>query len=328
MSTSTNPNTLKERLIDEQPDGDYSFSLTQATAFVEKWEVIDQYTAPQALGLTGIGFSATVFRNLDTGQYVFAARGTEPSLMNDLLVADISEIGFQGIALRQAIDLYNYRKSLDVPAGEAYQAAYLQTEVALTAALVAARTTPGYQIFVAGLQSQGYWIVDGMVKKLVLGDSTEVLAGTGLETGRGLPLDPGYDVVGHSLGGHLAMALGRLDGANVASVETFNPPYFDNFTSAGLSNAFFSQLQQLEIAAHGSSGISDSFKESQSYDAPSDLIHLIGSTRPGSSTPVFSEGDGKEPLSAHLITHITDALAVGDEGVCLPSNEANYRRAA
>lgn len=220
----------------------------QASAFVKEWTVVDQYTAPSTLGLTGSGFSATVFKNITTGEYVFAVRGTEPTQINDLLGADAGGIGLQGIALHQALDLYNYRKSLDTPAGQAYQAAYLETEVLLTARLNA-MLTPGYVIYAALLQSQGYWVANGIVSKLALGSSVDVLPGTGLETGKGLPLGSGYDVVGHSLGGHLAMVLGRLDGGNVASVETFNPPYFDPATSARLSNVFFEQLRELEEVA-------------------------------------------------------------------------------
>jgi len=82
------------------------FSPAQASAFVEQWRVVDQYTASSWGGFAGSGFSATVFQNISTGQYVFAVRGTEPSKVNDLQ-ADVFGIGAQGIALRQAIDLYN-----------------------------------------------------------------------------------------------------------------------------------------------------------------------------------------------------------------------------
>ncbi|MCL2075402.1 MAG: hypothetical protein FWH15_02965 [Betaproteobacteria bacterium] len=38
----------------------------QAEAFAKEWLVIDQYTAPSFLGMTGSGFSATVFQNIKT----------------------------------------------------------------------------------------------------------------------------------------------------------------------------------------------------------------------------------------------------------------------
>ena len=49
-----------DALQDENNGG--GFSKTQAEAFDKEWRVIDQYTAPSTLGLTGSGFSATVFQ--------------------------------------------------------------------------------------------------------------------------------------------------------------------------------------------------------------------------------------------------------------------------
>ena len=108
---------------------------TQAEAFAKQWIVIDQYTEPP---LTGSGFSATVFQyigkdigDLKNGQYVFAVRGTEPSgsqLIDDLLDADFANIGYEGFSLKQALDLYNYQKSLVTTYGESYQAVYLETD--------------------------------------------------------------------------------------------------------------------------------------------------------------------------------------------------------
>ena len=43
-----------------------SFSASQASAFVQKWRVVDQYTDSFLLGVTdGSGFSATLFESLD-----------------------------------------------------------------------------------------------------------------------------------------------------------------------------------------------------------------------------------------------------------------------
>lgn len=38
-------------------------STAQATALANEWSVVDQYTAPSFIGMTGSGFSATVFKN-------------------------------------------------------------------------------------------------------------------------------------------------------------------------------------------------------------------------------------------------------------------------
>ena len=89
------------------------FSSTQADDFVKHWEVINQYIAPAAiLGIGGTGFSATLFKNSQTGAYTFAIRGTEPGYA-DLLGADFGDIVMDGIAMDQVVDMYNYWQSLN-----------------------------------------------------------------------------------------------------------------------------------------------------------------------------------------------------------------------
>lgn len=65
-----------------QPAAGYkgNFSATQAEDFVDHWEVVSHQ------GNTENGFSATLFKNKETGKYVYACRGTEPSqLIEDIL---------------------------------------------------------------------------------------------------------------------------------------------------------------------------------------------------------------------------------------------------
>lgn len=54
------------------------FSESQATAFATRYQVVNQFTASGGLLGSGSGFSATLFLDTTTGQYTFAARGTEP----------------------------------------------------------------------------------------------------------------------------------------------------------------------------------------------------------------------------------------------------------
>src|SRR3989304_2459056 len=60
------------------------------------------------------GFSANLFVNESTNEKVLAIRGTEAGLgipvqtYLDLLSADITEIGTIGLALHQAVSLFNY----------------------------------------------------------------------------------------------------------------------------------------------------------------------------------------------------------------------------
>lgn len=77
----TTTDGVRKALIDsgfsKGPDG----QSTQATVFVAEWQVVDQYTAPSFLGITGTGFSATLSKNIkvgspDFGKYTLAMRGT------------------------------------------------------------------------------------------------------------------------------------------------------------------------------------------------------------------------------------------------------------
>ena len=86
-------------------------SAAQAAEFVKHWQVIDHLPDTDFSG-----FSATLFRNKDTGRTTLAIRGTQ-GVFIDLLEADIHEIVGNGLAFRQIIDLYNYWKRLDAAAG-------------------------------------------------------------------------------------------------------------------------------------------------------------------------------------------------------------------
>jgi len=102
------------------------WSEAQATVFSTQHRVIHQQPN------TATGFSATMFEKLNngvpTGQYVFAARGTEPTAQfgRDLAV-DIGDLVLDGLAWSQIVDMYNYWKRLSTPSGQTYQQAQLVT---------------------------------------------------------------------------------------------------------------------------------------------------------------------------------------------------------
>ncbi len=75
------------------------FSESQATAFVNDWEVIGHIPD------TAAGFSATIFKNKQTGAYSLAIRGSTD--FTDFS-ADAALIAVDGIAVRQLVDLYNF----------------------------------------------------------------------------------------------------------------------------------------------------------------------------------------------------------------------------
>src|ERR1035437_2754595 len=86
------------------------FSLTAAQTFVDRFEVVDQFTDP-SLFLNG--FSATVFRNKQTGQFYFITRGTENP--GDYLADATLAIGIA--ARSEIISMVNYFLRLQAGAG-------------------------------------------------------------------------------------------------------------------------------------------------------------------------------------------------------------------
>jgi hypothetical protein len=88
------------------------FTQSQYNRFVaDGWEVVSQAGA-----LYGdSGFSAALFHNLQTGEYVFANRGTAGA--QDLFT-DAWCIATLGIAGAQVIDMYRFYKQLITPAGQ------------------------------------------------------------------------------------------------------------------------------------------------------------------------------------------------------------------
>jgi Ca2+-binding RTX toxin-like protein len=86
------------------------FPSTAAQQLVDRFQVVDQFTDP-SLFLSG--FSATVFRNKQTGQLYFITRGTENS--GDLLADATLAIGIT--ARSQVISMVNYFLRLQAGAG-------------------------------------------------------------------------------------------------------------------------------------------------------------------------------------------------------------------
>ncbi|MDY0397713.1 MAG: hypothetical protein RBR03_03555 [Desulfuromonas thiophila] len=85
-------------------------SSVQAIAFANTYTVIDQYTDPDS------GFSGTLFRNTETGEYTFALRGTQPSdFVDDIIFADFLGIVVEGWAQEQITEMNAYFERLITP---------------------------------------------------------------------------------------------------------------------------------------------------------------------------------------------------------------------
>ncbi|WP_260294243.1 hypothetical protein [Sedimenticola hydrogenitrophicus] len=180
------------------------FSNTQAEAFITQWRVISHQPN------TGNGFSATVFESIEhPGEFVFAMRGTEPTAQwgTDITLADIADIGADGIALNQAIDLINYYQRLTTSGTDMA----VQYDV-YEGIMPPPPGTTEYQVSnLLGVPYYRYVKVADPVQGLgVIPDTVGTI-----------------DIAGHSLGGHLALILSRFDPNRVDDVHTYNAPGFD-----------------------------------------------------------------------------------------------------
>lgn len=174
--------------IDALRRGIDGMSLTQAQTFASHWRVIDQ------LQNTIEGFSATAFQSIDDNSYVLSIRGTEISTIKDGLVdwsTNLGDIAADGIAIAQAIDLFNYYQRLTVRQGE-------------------------------GLVQYTYFPAEANPEESGEGIPASITYTTTTATVDGELAGKHVTVAGHSLGGHLALIMSRLVPDFVDEVTTFN----------------------------------------------------------------------------------------------------------
>lgn len=260
-----------------------NFTIKQADEFLKQYTLISHQ--PNTLS----GFSASVFKSApdENGvvEYTLAIRGTEvdlAGLITDWGTANIADIGFNGIAIKQAIDLMNYYQRLTAVAGQP---------------LVQYQYEDGP--ILPGLP--GYSITAGSISHI-----TSTATETGVLAGKH------FTVTGHSLGGHLALIMGRLAPNLVDAVYTYNAPGFDTGLVGGSNNTewFFNTLAQEQAEATGlPAAIGTTFDTAKIANlvVAADLIADIGNV-PGAQLAEFHEASGI--ASAHSIAGMTDALAL------------------
>ncbi|HQW20009.1 MAG TPA: hypothetical protein PLI90_04970 [Rhodocyclaceae bacterium] len=297
----------------------------QADDFLLHWQVLSQYTAPSNFyGLTGTGFSATLFFSKDTGQYTFAIRGTEPGYP-DLFGADFGDLVVDGLPLDQIVEMYNYWQSLTHPGH--YQAAKLEVQLSETAALKLL-VGPLYTAAVAALQASGAIIdttpLGTVVRRIVWDDSATLLAGTPLALGSakisGTPTQ--LNVTGHSLGGNLAAAFTRLFPGVDANAITINGAGFPTGNLAGLSGNAASNIRNLFGNLNGAGAFDASRIQNVVGDGPKmvSMDSQYGLVQPGKPQLEIYIEDHLGNTVGHGAAQMTDSLAVYDLFIRLDSN--------
>jgi Ca2+-binding RTX toxin-like protein len=262
----------------------------QARKFANTYRVINQ--SPESSWL-GHGFSATIFENVSTGERHVAIRGSENIFTNpnDWFGTNFGDIGGDGIAISQAISMFNWlQRLMGTPGSQVVQYEYRPAYVAMR---------PG-----------------GLSEYIPPSIATATTAASGELRGQVAPMT----AMGHSLGGHLAMILSRLTPNLVSEVYGFNAPGFDPISDSGAptppltSEGFFALLQNAIGPAPVTGAIAAAWNVSiiNHVDVPGDLVHGIG-WRPGGQQYIFTEtANLSNPLATHSIEAIADALAIHD----------------
>jgi len=283
--------------LNKQAFIDAGFTESQFNQFItDGWEVVSQ-SSDTLYGDSG--FSATLFKNTKTGEYVFANRGTAG--LQDLFT-DAWGIATLGAAGSQIIDMYRFYKQLITPAGASVT--YSTDEI-------------------ERLRELGKYYAPGKFW------TTEMMQSY-LSNDKGLgkiSSNQTFTVTGHSLGGHLSLWLDALIPSNITHVYTYN--------GAGLGNLLRSAFTAIVGAITGDpiTAVPDSSVTNiYAYGGASIIAGVGGSV--GENIPINIEY--KNPIGSllgglynHSIVQLSDALAVGnlynmlDAGLTAYSDESD-----
>ena len=240
------------------------------------WQVVSQSEDTQY----GDGFSATLFQNAKTGEFVFANRGTV-EFGADLIRADAWGIALMGTAGGQIVDMIRYYKRLITPEGQSVS--YTQDELQRMYG-VASWYHPGGYSSVADL-------ANALVSDRGLGK---------ISVNQKLTID------GHSLGGHLSIWFKAFFDSKVDEVYTFN--------GAGLGGAIRSAGTLLAGAfGNVSTAIADARVTNIFGDGGPAIIAGVGGSV---GTNIGARIEAKDSISSlvnklynHSVVTLSDALA-------------------
>ncbi len=277
----------------QDPSKEGEFSAAQAAEFVKHWQVVDHLPDTDFSG-----FSATLFRNKDTGRTVLAIRGTQG--LADVVETDVHEIVGNGLAFRQIIDLYNYWMRLGADFGATIRQARLvpADDSTLSDAII-------HEGFANPINSplDRSWTIQ-----------FEDVAGAGL--GKSEYANALEAVTGHSLGGHLAAAFTRLFSLPNVDAYTINGAGYATGLLPGLGFTAETNISNLFSMLEGATV----FNPSRIFNVYGDkLLELItmdgiaGLQQPGTGhEPIHIEKAGPGDTFGHGSGQMTDTLAVYD----------------
>ena len=287
----------KEGIITALQNDSLVGGVTQAQAeyFAEHYIVVQQDNNPET------GFSATLFQNIESGEYHLAMRGSDSILSLDV---DWTGANFQnakyGMAYDQVTDLINFYLRLTT-ASDTYIAQYSFEQVTLELG----STAPESAILIGHEQDDD--TLDDINDIYLTFEKTSSASGLG-DSAPGFS-EQNINVTGHSLGGHLASAFSVLLPFAVNQTTTFDSAgfvgsKFDEFASAIAETLGGLQPQTL---AEFSGDITD-------FKAPLDPVSKLGSHLGGGLVDVFIETkDGLlDPVEfeSHNMDKLVDSLAV------------------
>lgn len=295
LDNAGNTITTNAALITALTIGDGKFSLSQATAFVNQWQVVGHIPD------TASGFSATIFRNRQTSDYSLAIRGSTD--FTDFS-ADAALIAVDGIAVRQLVDLYNFWNRSTTAKTQTYRIAQVVIYDSL------------------GNLPPGALPVGSSPYGIVLGDSSQLPDAT-LRLGTGaIPAGLGaINVSGHSLGGHLAMAFTRLFPGINSNASAVNGLGFKIGNST--VNSLFSILGG--APAFNASSILNVYGIAGPEFA---VMNNSALQQPGGFEGIFIENGGLSTIGGHSSVQMTDSAAVYDVFIRLSAQIRNAPQAS
>ncbi|MGH1426708.1 MAG: putative Ig domain-containing protein, partial [Arenicella sp.] len=275
---------LKLELMKEQA----GMSQAQAEYFVSKYKVVHQQEN------TETGFAATVFQDVQTGEYHFAMRGSEApgvvaNVLQDWIKADVLGIGIYGAARGQIVDMVNFYLQLITPKGDQVQ--QFEFDIA----------------YLPEPPNQPY------VKPNPALDQYYLVKQIGSAEGLGDLRNQSVSVSGHSLGGHLASAFTLLFPEVVTKTITLDSPgfvgnRFDEFATLLSNTVNFFGATNMQPSDTATSLVTD---VAATYDPISQIPgaeHLNGEVQ----RIEIEIGDSLVPFNAdsHLKDPLSDSLAV------------------